>query len=172
MSSAKHDPAMAIQITTNFRDMDVSPPRLKRLIATVCRRFGGYQGAERAYEISLGIVDDIEITKLNNQFLGRDATTDCLSFDLSDDKTPQTGGNPRTLDLIVNGQMAVRQANLRGHSAEAELALYVTHGLLHNFGFDDSTRSEARKMHDAEDKILQELGYGPVYNKGTDAQEQ
>ncbi|UCC96616.1 MAG: rRNA maturation RNase YbeY [Phycisphaerales bacterium] len=171
MSSAKQDPAIAIQITTDFRDVDVSLPRLKRLIATVCTRFGRYQGARTAYEISLGIVDDIEITRLNNQFLGRNVTTDCLSFDLSDDKTPQTGGNPRTLELIVNGQMAVREADLRGHSAEAELALYITHGLLHNFGFDDSTPSEARKIHDAEDRILQELGYGPVYNKDTDAQE-
>jgi probable rRNA maturation factor len=171
MSFAEHDPVIAIQVTTNFRDMAVSLPTLERLITSVCRRFGGYHGAKTDFEISLGIVDDTEITKLNHQFLGRNVTTDCLSFDLSDDPSPPTGGNPRTLDLIVNGQMALRQANLRGHSAEAELALYITHGLLHNFGFDDSTPSQAREMHEAEDKILQELGYGPVYNKGTDAQE-
>jgi len=62
--------------------------------------------------------------------------------------------------------MAVREANLRGHSSEAELALYITHGLLHNFGFDDSTPGKARKMHNVEDEILQQLGYGLVYNKG------
>lgn len=151
--------------------MDVSPSKLERLITSVCRRFGGFHSEETAYEISLGIVDDVEITKLNNQFLGRNVTTDCLSFELSDDITPPIGGNPRTLDLIVNGQMALREADLRGHSAEAELALYVVHGLLHNFGFDDCTPSQAREIHEAEDKILQELGYGPVYNKGTDAQE-
>ena len=61
--------------------------------------------------------------------------------------------------------MAVRQANLRGHASQAELALYITHGLLHNLGFDDSTDSKARKMHDTEDNILQQLGYGFVYNK-------
>lgn len=151
--------------------MDASLPRLKRLIRSVCRCFGAHQDAEPDYEISLAIVGDIEITKLNSQFLGRNVTTDCLSFDLPDDTTPPAGGNPRTLDLIVNGQMAVRQADLRGHSTEAELALYITHGLLHNFGFDDSTPNEARKMHEAEDKILRELGYGPVYNKGADARQ-
>ena len=57
----------------------------------------GAVGVRRARS-GLGIVDDIEITKLNSQFLGRDVTTDCLSFDLSNDKTPPTGGNPRTLD--------------------------------------------------------------------------
>jgi len=60
--------------------------------------------------------------------------------------------------------MAVRQAKQRGHSTEAELALYVTHGLLHNLGFDDATQSGAKKIHEEEDKILQQLGYGLVYN--------
>jgi probable rRNA maturation factor len=60
--------------------------------------------------------------------------------------------------------MAVRQANLRGHSSEAELALYITHGLLHNLGFDDSTQGQAEKMHNIENEILQQLGYGPIYN--------
>ena len=67
-------------------------------------------------------------------------------------------------ELVVNGEMAVRQAKLRGHSGEAELALYVTHGLLHNLGFDDSTQNRAKKMHDTEDEILEQVGYGAVYN--------
>ena len=156
----------------NFRDVDVSAPRLRKLVTTVCRRFGGRQSLQATYEISIAIVDDAEITKLNARFLGRSATTDCLSFDLSDAKTPQADAlNSRTLELIVNGEMAVRQAALRGHSGQAELALYITHGLLHNFGFDDCTPGRARKMHEAEDKILQELGYGLVYNSDTNALE-
>jgi probable rRNA maturation factor len=63
--------------------------------------------------------------------------------------------------------MALRQANSRGHSSEAEIALYITHGLLHNLGFDDSTEPKAKNMHDIEDNILQQLGYGLVYNKNT-----
>ena len=148
--------------------MDVSLPRLRKLVATVCRRFGGRQGLG-VYEISIAIVDDAAIKKLNARFLSRSATTDCLSFDLSDAKTPHADAlNSRTLELIVNGEMAARQAALRGHSGEAELALYITHGLLHNFGFDDCTIGRARKMHDAEDTILQELGYGLVYNKNNE----
>ncbi len=65
--------------------------------------------------------------------------------------------------------MAVREAVLRSHSSKAELALYVTHGLLHNVGFDDSTKEKAKKMHDAEDEILQQLGYGSVYKKSVES---
>jgi len=63
-----------------------------------------------------------------------------------------------------------REAARRGHSAEAELALYVTHGLLHNLGFNDATAAQARKMHRMEDEILQHLGYGFVYNGDAGAQ--
>ena len=45
----------------------------------------------------------------------------------------------RIFDLIVNGELAAREAARRGHGAEAELALYITHGLLHNLGFNDAT---------------------------------
>jgi len=190
MTSPKKEPAVAIQIRRNFRDVGVCLPRLRKLATTVCRRFGGRQDFG-VYEISIAIVDDAEITKLNARFLGRRATTDCLSFDLSDARQQPalsevegtevrsqtsdaglrpSGFRPLTCELVVNGEMAVRQAALRGHSAEAELALYITHGLLHNFGFNDCTRHQARKMHDAEDTILQELGYGIVYNKNRGAQ--
>jgi probable rRNA maturation factor len=60
--------------------------------------------------------------------------------------------------------MAARQARQRGHSTEAELALYVTHGLLHNLGYDDGNDEQARQMHLKEDEILQRHGFGQVYD--------
>jgi len=145
-----------VQITTHFEEMPVDPSRLETLVQTICDRFELSDAT-----VSVGVVDDAEITELNERFLGHEGTTDSLSFDLSDD---QTVSGARVLDLIVNGQMAVRQAAQRGHSGEAELALYVTHGLLHQLGFDDATAEQARKMHETEDEILQHLGYGLVYN--------
>jgi len=111
--------------------------------------------------VSIAIVDDVEITRLNEQFLGHEGTTDCLSFDLSDE---DAGGDGKVFDLIVNGALAAREAERRGHAPQAELALYITHGLLHNLGFDDGTAEQARAMHRTEDEILQHLGYGLVYD--------
>ena len=161
MASVKQDQDVVVQIAKNFKGINVSLPKLRKLVKTVCT------GRATRYEISIAIVDDTQIRKLNSQFLNRKTSTDCLSFDLSDDerKTKAPNRNSRILELVVNGEMAVRQANLRGHSSEAELALYITHCLLHNLGFNDSTRSQARKMHDTEDRILQQFGYGLVYNK-------
>ena len=166
MASAKQDRNIVIQFTRNFETPDVSLAKLENLAKTVCARFAGHETPDTGYEVSIAIVDDAEIQELNTQFLDHRTTTDCLSFDLSDEDEEL-----KVFELIVNGEMAVRQADLRGHSSEAELALYITHGLLHNLGFDDSTPDQARTMHDAEDEILQQMGYGFVYNKNARAQE-
>ena len=121
----------------------------------VCGRFG----LDRA-TVSVGIVDDAEMGRLNQRFLGHDGPTDVLSFDLSDGQEPD---ERRVFDLLVNGELAAREAALRGHGAEAELALYITHGLLHNLGLDDATARQAGEMHDTEDEMLRALGYGAVY---------
>jgi len=183
MPPSKQEQDIAVQVAVNFNGLDVDLPNLKKLVKAVCSRFKLSKAT-----VSIAIVDDAEIRRVNKQFLSRKSTTDCLSFNLSDDQARTPGGSssqtqkkdvsdrkerrlgssqpPKLFELVVNGEMAVKEANLRGHSNEAELALYVTHGLLHNLGFDDSTLEQAKKMHDTEDEILQQLGYGLVYNKG------
>ncbi|MHC4118570.1 MAG: rRNA maturation RNase YbeY [Planctomycetota bacterium] len=173
MASDEQDQDIAIQITRNFTTIDMSLSKVEELVKTVCNRFAGPGEPQIRYEVSIAIVDDAEIRKLNSRFLDHKTTTDCLSFDLSDDEEQSEIENRKSkiFDLIVNGEMAVRQAESRGHSSEAELALYITHGLLHNLGFDDSTPDQARRMHDTEDEILQQLGYGFVYNTDERAQD-
>jgi probable rRNA maturation factor len=147
---------VTVQITNRVEQLPADRRKLQKLVRAVCRRFG----VSRA-RISIGIVDDAESAVLNKRFLSHKGTTDCLSFDLSDETEP---GGRKVFDLIVNGELALREAARRGHEAEAELALYITHGLLHDLGFDDATEKQARRMHRAEDEILQHLGYGPVYH--------
>ena len=172
MDSDEPDLDIAIQVTQNFKGINVSLPKIRKLVKNICNRFPSYDKQDVSakatkYEISIAIVNDAQFRELNGRFLNRKSTSDCLSFDLSD-----TGsGSPKLFEIIVNGEIAVKQANLHGHSNDAELALYITHGLLHNLGFDDSTPSRARKMHDIEDEILQQLGYGMVYNKSIIAQQ-
>ncbi len=133
--------------------------RLRALIDSVCHEHGVTEGS-----ISLAVLDDMEMTRLNQQYKQRNRTTDCFSFDLSDAPHPE---GPRSFEILVNGEKAVREARARGHEAGAELALYVVHGLLHNLGFDDQNPAGAQEMHAREDEILQRSGYGVVYNRGS-----
>ncbi len=129
MDTAEQDQDIVVQIAKKFDSIDICLPRLKKLVKAICDRFKLSEAT-----ISIAIVDDAQIRKVNKQFLNRDSTTDCLSFDLSDDDT----NAPKSFELVVNAEMAVKEAKSRDHSSEAELALYITHGLLHNLGFDDS----------------------------------
>ncbi len=66
-------------------------------------------------------------------------------------------------EIIVSADTAAREAHGRGHSFEAELALYVVHGTLHLLGYDDHDQEAADRMHEIEDEILTKLGVGAVY---------
>ena len=150
---------IVVQIAKKFNGLDVNLPKLKKLVKAICRRFKLAKAT-----VSIAIVDDDEIRKVNSRFLNRNFPTDCLSFDLSDEDACSS----KSFELVVNAERAAKEANLRGHSSEAELALYITHGLLHKLGFDDSTHTQAKKMRNAEDEILQQLGYDLVYNRNSE----
>jgi probable rRNA maturation factor len=146
---------ISINVDWPFRDPKVSGRGLKVLVAEVCR-----QRAVSKASVGIAVVGDEQMRGLNRRFTGRRTATDCLSFDLSDGQGP---GAERVFEIVVNAERAIREASARGHRPQAELALYITHGLLHQLGFDDLTPVQARRMHRREDEILQGLGYGIVY---------
>jgi probable rRNA maturation factor len=158
---------VTVKITSSIDVPQLDAAALKKLAGSVCRRFGLKDAA-----VGIAVIDDRGMRLLNARFLGREATTDCLSFDLTGgpagEKDPR---GARSIDIAVNARMAARRARRRGHSAAAELALYVVHGLLHQLGFNDDTPGAAKKMHAEEDEILRLGGYGFVYNRkrGSDA---
>ncbi len=142
-----------VEITYAAGEASADVDRLAELVESVCARFG-----LTSAEVSIAIVDDAAIQKTNEEFLGHAFATDVISFDLSEEGVA-------AFDLVVNAQEAARQSLRRGHSVEAELALYVVHGLLHHLGFDDQQAADAERMHSVEDSILQEAGYGGVYSR-------
>lgn len=99
------------------------------------------------------------IKSMHRKFLGKAKITDVLSFDLSEPVEKS-----KVYDIIINIEQARRQAVKRGHSVQAETALYLVHGLLHQLGFDDLDASQARRMHLQEDQILNDAGFGNIYD--------
>jgi len=154
MPPAQRD--IVVQIAVDFEGLEVRRAGLEKLVKSVCKKFELVRAT-----ISIAIVDDGRFRELNARFRNNESSSDCLSFDLSEEGEDESS---RLFELVINGELAVKEAGLRGHSSEAELALYITHGLLHNLGFDDATEAGAKEMHHTEDEILQQLGYGSVYN--------
>jgi probable rRNA maturation factor len=144
-----------IHIAHDFKKIQCPRSKIIALVRAICKRFHLTDAA-----IDIAIVGNRAIRKLNSEFLNHRNFTDCLAFDLSEGKTGR-----RFFELVVNGERAITQSARRGHSPQAELALYITHGLLHNLGFDDLQPKKAKVMHALEDEILDQHGFGRVYNK-------
>ena len=104
-------------------------------------------------EISLAFVDNLTIHRLNKRFLDHDEPTDVLSFPLSEPNARRLSG-----ELVVGAEVALAQAQARGHDVQAELALYVIHGLLHLCGHDDHDAAGAARMRERERHYLAQLG--------------
>jgi probable rRNA maturation factor len=111
-------------------------------------------------EISLAFVDNATIHQLNKRYLNHDEPTDVLSFPLSDPDAKRLAG-----ELVIGAEVARTQAESRGHPVEAELALYVIHGLLHLCGFDDKTPEHADEMRQRERHYLHKLGFPDITDK-------
>jgi len=133
---------MPVAIRNQQRLHKVATARLKKL-------------AQRALDLldasddnlSLVLVDDAGIRKLNREFHATDAPTDVLSFDYGDGE----------LEVIVNVERAVNVAEQYRNTASQELALYIVHGILHLHGYDDLTSAKRRKMRAAERRLLAQL---------------
>jgi probable rRNA maturation factor len=104
-------------------------------------------------EISLAFVDNPTIHRLNKQFLDHDEPTDVLSFPMSEPGARKLAG-----ELVLGAEVAQTEAAARGHDVQAELALYVIHGLLHLCGHDDHDDADRRRMRERERHYLQLLG--------------
>src|SRR5262245_4709317 len=101
--------------------------------------------------VSIAIVDDATIHRLNRQFLEHDYATDVLSFALAE--PPRLEG-----EIIASIDAARREAADAGWILGDELLLYAVHGALHLVGHDDHDPADAATMRAAERSVLARLG--------------
>jgi len=114
-------------------------------------------------ELSLVITSQERVRELNRHYLGRDAPTDVLAFAmLADEKEPSFVPPPDGIrhlgEVIISYPQAVIQAGEQGHTKEKEMAILVTHGVLHLLGYGDETPELKKEMQAREQVILSRLG--------------
>ncbi len=107
-------------------------------------------------EINVVLVDNKKIKEMNNAFLGHNYATDVLSFAY---ETEEKQENNVTGEIVISVEMAARLARRQERAVDGELALYLTHGLLHLLGYNDKKKADAKKMHQREQVLLTDLGY-------------
>jgi probable rRNA maturation factor len=96
-------------------------------------------------ELSVVLVSDREMRRLNRAYRRRDRPTDVLSFA----QREGAGGTPDGLlgDVVISLDTARRQAAVRGETLAREADRLLVHGLLHLLGYDhERSPAEARRM--------------------------
>ncbi len=102
----------------------------------------------QAGELSIALVDDEDMQRLNSEYRGLGETTDVLSFPLGEDDFGE---------IIISWPRAKEQAREFGHSLDRELGFLLVHGILHLLGYDHQQEDEREIMRGKEEEILSRL---------------
>ncbi len=103
-------------------------------------------------EVSVALVDDETIHRINREYLSHDYPTDVISFTFSEPGERLQG------EVVVSTDTAAANAEEFGRTPVDEALLYVVHGTLHLVGYRDKAPEEAAEMRVAEARVLNALG--------------
>jgi rRNA maturation RNase YbeY len=138
--------------------------RRARPVQTAWERLGRRviaAAGEPEAQLSLLLVGDRRMRRLNHLYRGRNSPTDVLAFPIREGLLRLAPHVPRPApellgDVVISLRQAARQAKNAGHSLDHELATLFIHGTLHLLGYDhERGRREAERMQRKERAILQ-----------------
>lgn len=123
-----------------------------------------YEAFDENCEISVSIVDNEEIRKINQQFRNIDRATDVLSFPMltfAEGEEAEVNENDEILlgDIIISLERAREQAEEYGHSLKREIAFLTAHSMLHLLGYDHMEKDEEAEMFRRQKEILMQAGF-------------
>ncbi len=116
-----------------FPDLDLEP--IHRAVETFAHLYKVGNN-----EITISIVRNDEVQRVNREFRKIDHPTDVLSFPAPENIEGQLG------DILISLDFATIQALNRKVKAEDEVAMLAVHGCLHLIGFDDETEQDRVEM--------------------------
>jgi probable rRNA maturation factor len=145
----------------NNRQRMVRPARPP--LESFLRRAKNELGLEKA-SLTVCLVSDAEIARMNQTFRKKKGPTDVLSFPTSARRRPvrlrrgsKTIKNGEYLgDIAISPETARRYAKKNGRKLSSELQVLILHGLLHLLGYDHET--DGGEMDRMERKLRIRLG--------------
>ncbi len=117
------------------------------LLKRVTEKFLDYYNIKK--DVSVALVGDRVMRRLNKQSRGADRVTDVLAF--PDDDPGFLG------EVIIDYAQVKRQAPRFAGSIRAELVFVLVHGLLHLLGYEDETEKGRQEMERLGKEIVEKL---------------
>ena len=132
----------------------------RRKIGAAARRVLKALGGE-GYELTVVLVDDREITRLNRQYFRRNRPTNVISFPQQDD-SPVSLRSRILGDVVISAETAQRDAGEAGEKVQDEIFFLLIHGILHLLGYDhEGAKEERLYMERKEREIFRLLKHPP-----------
>ncbi len=133
-------------------------------LATMRTRLEAAMAAARVgdQEVTLVLVSDAAIRRLNREWRDVDAPTDVLSFPAREGDGAAFAGDELG-DIVISLERAKEQGPIHvpgvapGQAFEAEVRFLFVHGLCHLLGHDHHDPAETRRMKALEKRILGKL---------------
>ena len=117
------------------------------------------------HEVSLLIVDDFQISVMNQEYLHHDGPTNVISFAMQEGEcslvTPLLLG-----DVVISADSTEKEARLAGISFRQRLVELLIHGILHLVGYNHEQGDEETERMESCSKNLLELIYRNVPRSG------
>ena len=113
-----------------------------------------------AKEVALRIVDEAEMTQLNEQYRKKSGPTNVLSFPAD---LPSGIDVPFLGDIVICAPIVTKEAVDQGKPHDSHWAHMLVHGILHLQGYDHDNEADAEKMESLEIKIMHRLGFENPY---------
>ncbi|HEY9565869.1 MAG TPA: rRNA maturation RNase YbeY [Nocardioides sp.] len=108
-------------------------------------------------ELCIKAVDEATIAELNERWMDKQGPTDVLAFPMDELRPGLVNEEPEEGvlgDLVLCPDIAAKQADTAGHTAEAEIELLTVHGILHLLGYDHAEPDEHTEMFGLQDQLL------------------
>ncbi len=119
-------------------------------------------------QMSIILIDEVASEQYNQRFMHREGPTDVLAFPI-DERTPgEVSARPPNSppinlgDIFICPAVVTKQAMELGVPLTTELALIVTHGILHLLGWHHDDEEGAAAMADRERELLESAGFDRV----------
>ncbi len=109
----------------------VSRKKIKTAIYNVCEE----NDLKSAIEVSVAIVGDRKMKKLNKEYRGKDGTTNILSFPLTEGESSKLPSDVARLgDIVISYPEVIKEAARDELLVDERVEELVRHGMLHLLG--------------------------------------
>ena len=145
-------PAKKITVNIDVHTQHYRIPRKKIQNVAACVLRGC---AVRSAEVTILLVTDSFIRRLNKRYKKRNTATDVLAFPFeATDACMRRLSRSYMGDIVISLDQAKKNACRFGGSFTHELLLYVIHGVLHILGYDDIQEKDRRIMEEEQSRFF------------------